>query len=250
MQTTRRSVLGLGVAGLGLSLAPRLARAADTASATSTASSSASNGVGESALAACDRPPLGRIAYDVVRKGDRLGEHVATFRADGADFIARNDIEIVARVLGIPVYRYEHTNEEIWRDGKLQAVTSSTNKNGKKIELAGERKGDGKLHLTGKKGELALEGPVLTTSLWHPHTPAADRLLDIEDGFMKSVTGRYEAKEEVPLPDGSTRARHYRLSGGFERDVWYDDACRLLRVAFETKRDGSLIVLEPKAVET
>lgn len=226
-RTSRRHVLAGGAAAIGLAFMPRLSLATPE----------------------CGLPQVRRISYRVLRKGSPFGEHVLTLRRAGDDLIVRNDIEIVARMFGIPVYRYEHNNEEIWRDGRLQSVSSETDKNGKAFDLSAERR-DGVLHVKGRKGELALKGDILTTSLWHPQTPFADRLLDIEDGVMKQVSGRLESREAVPTPGGDSSARHYRLSGEMEREIWYDAACRLVRVEFNTKKDGSRITLEPVEVLT
>jgi len=222
---SRRGFLTTSAAAAGLAALPRMPLAAD-----------------------CSRPPMGQIVYRVLRKGDPLGEHVATFKRDGADLVVTNDVELVAKILGIPVYRYEHRNEEIWRDGVLQAASSHTNKDGEKFDLTAERR-DGKLHVTGRKGELTLTGDVLTTSLWHPETPNAERLLDIEDGVIKNVSGTMTGKQRVPGPNGKLTAKHYRIDGELTRDLWYDGDCRLLRVEFDTSKDGSRIILEPTAIE-
>ena len=186
--------------------------------------------------------------YRVLRKGRKLGEHVGTVTEDGGAIIARNDVELVARLFGIPVYRYEHSSEEVWHDGILQRVTSKTNKDGKKIELRGERR-KGVLHVTGRNGEIDVEGRGLTSSLWHPCTPYASHLLDIEDGVLKSVQSKPKAEEKVPTPNGGMSARHFRLTGDMERDLWYDAGCHLLRVEFNTKKDGSRITLEPITID-
>lgn len=224
MHTSRRSLLAAGAAAAGLAALPRLPRAAD----------------------GCRYPPLGTIQYRVYRNGSRLGEHVATFRRKGEDLVVTNDIELVARLFGIPVYRYAHRSEEIWRDGLLRAASSTTDKDGKTFELSAERR-DGVLQVRGRKGELSLQGDVITSSLWHPDTPEAQRLLDIEDGVIKRISGRRRASETVPGPDGARRAQHYRIDGDMGRDVWYGRECRLLRVEFDTKKDGSHITLEPTA---
>lgn len=192
----------------------------------------------------CAFPPLGEIAYHVLREGATFGEHIATFTRDGADFVARNDIEIVARVLGIPVYRYTHWSEEVWRDGLLMEVRSKTNKDGKKDELRGERK-DGVLHVRGDGKTHALPGAVLTTSLWHGRTPEAETLLDIEDADLRAVAGEFLGREEVPVANKPRPARHYLLQKEMKRDIWYGADCRLLRVGFNTKKDGSRIELQP-----
>jgi hypothetical protein len=222
--TSRRQFLATTGAAAGLAAVPRLPLAAG-----------------------CTRPPMGKIVYRVRRKGSPVGEHVATFAREGADLVVTNDIELVVGILGIPVYRYEHRNEEIWRDGVLQAASSRTNKDGKTFDLTAERR-DGTLHVEGRKGKLTLDGNVLTTSLWHPETPEAEQLLDIEDGVVKDVRGRRKGDARVPGPDGKLPATHYRIDGDMTRDLWYGNDCRLLRVAFDTSKDGSRISLETTAM--
>lgn len=225
----RRTLLAAGLAGAGLSLLPAVSRArAET----------------------CVFPPSETIHYKILRKGDKLGEHIASFTRDGNTLIARNDMEIVARLLGIPVYRYEHTSEEIWNDGWLTAVRSKTNKDGKKKRLEGSRS-DHALRYTADGQKRTLSGYVLTTSLWHRDTPHERNLLDIEDGDVKTVQGHLVGTEEVPVAGNMVQAKHFRLaSGGRDawREVWYDDACRLVRVEFENGKDGSRITLEPKKI--
>jgi hypothetical protein len=47
----------------------------------------------------------------------------------------------------------------------------------------------------------------------------------------------------VPVAGAEVPARHFRLTGQLERDVWYDADCAIARVTFPA-RDGSLITLE------
>jgi hypothetical protein len=223
--TSRRRFMTATAAAAGLTVLPRFTSAAD-----------------------CPLPPSGRIVYRVRRNGDPVGEHVATFARDGPELRVTNDIELVVTVIGIPVYRYEHRNEEIWRHGILQSASSRTNKDGKKFDLTAERR-DGTLHVEGRKGKLSLDGDVLTTSLWHPDTPKVTQLLDIEDGVVKDVRATEKGRERVSGPRGKLAAWHYRINGDMTRDLWYGDECRLLRVAFDTSKDGSRITLEPTAIE-
>ena len=240
MRLTRRSLV-LGAA----------AGATVTASPGRFALHAAESGAAQKAAPAldCEFPPLGEIAYHVLREGATFGKHIATFKRDGEDFIARNDIEIVARVFGIAVYRYTHWSEEIWRDGLLMDVRSETNKDGKKKSVRGERK-DGVLNVRGDGREHALSGFVLTTSLWHGRTPEAEVLLDMEDAELREIGTRFVGTEKVKVEGQPKPARHYLLSRDMERDVWYGEDCRLLRVGFNTKKDGSRIELQPYDIQT
>lgn len=223
--TTRRRFLAFGAAAAGVAAMPRMPFAAG-----------------------CTRPPLGTSIFQIFRKGDVVGEHVLTLERDAGDLVVTNDIEIVVKFFGIPVYRYEHQNREVWRDGTLQAVSSKTNKNGKTFDLTGERR-DGALYVEGREGELTIDGDILTTSLWHPGTREASELLDIEVGEVEQVRVSRTGTERVPGPDGQIEAEHYRIDGDLQRDVWYDRDCRLVRVAFDAGKDGSRITLEPKAIK-
>ncbi|RDD60718.1 DUF6134 family protein [Ferruginivarius sediminum] len=223
-ELNRRDLLAAGAAGVGLSMLPRLA-AAD----------------------GCVFPPEGSIGYRVLREGDEIGQHIATFKRRGDDLIAINDIEIVVKMLGIPVYRYEHRSEEVWKKGWLTAVESTTNKDGKKKSLRGERRDEAmRLVVNGEKNR-SVSGYVVTTSLWHRDTPFEQGLMDIEDGEVKLIKGQLVARETVPVGNGEVEARHYSVTGEMARELWYDDRCRLVRVEFNTKKDGSRIILEPMA---
>src|SRR3546814_1682778 len=63
-------------------------------------------------------------------------------------------------------------------------------------------------------------GSILPASLWHPDTTKAQALLDTIDGRMKTVDCRDLGEEAVPVAGAETAARHFRLTGEIERDVW------------------------------
>jgi len=248
MPTSRRAFLA-ATAGAALSVTatarPARPHAAEGGAGDATEDRPAATAPADGAAnGGCAFPPLGEIKYHVLREGATFGEHVARFTRDGDDFVARNDIEIVARLLGIPVYRYTHWSEEVWRDGLLMELRSGTNKDGKKDEVRGERK-NGVLKVRGDGKTHALPGFVLTTSLWHGRTPEAETLLDIEDADLREVAGRFVGEEQVKVAGKPQPAQHYLLSEDMKRDIWYGADCRLLRVGFNTKKDGSRIELQP-----
>lgn len=224
MTLTRRGfTVTLSACGAALALAPgALARAADV-------------------------PPLGRYRYTVLRQGRPIGTHVRTLRRDGDVLVVASAVDLSVDLLGIPVYSYRHRSVERWRGATLLELTSRTDKNGTAKRLNGRRDGDGVLVLENHKDERrAFRDSPLTTSLWHPATPRARELLEVEDGWMKTNAARQIGRESVPVGAGSRAARHYRLGGEVERDVWYDARGLLLRVAFQHD-DGSRIVMQPAA---
>lgn len=188
-------------------------------------------------------PPPGEITYRVLREGERIGSHRMAFVRDGADFIARTDIDIKVKVLGLTAFRYRLKAEETWRDGWLVGLRSRTDDDGDTYELEGERS-EGALRLLVNGRRMSVSGYVLTSTLWHRDTPREQALLDVAKGRVRLIKGVLKGEERVPVDGETVTAKHYSITGELRRDVWYDDRFRLVRVEFPAK-DGSWITVEP-----
>lgn len=55
--------------------------------------------------------------------------------------------------------------------------------------------------------------------------------------------GAFVGREDVPAGGATVPARHFVLTGGIARDLWYDADCALVRIAIPG-RDGVPIVFE------
>lgn len=186
-----------------------------------------------------------RIVFEILRNGVKIGEHVVTLAPhDNGGLRAVTDVKISVRVLGITAYRYTQKIEEIWRDEQLVTLSSRTNDNGTRKIVEGARDGD-VFEVVDKDGESRrLSGQVLTTTLWHRRTPYVSKLVGTRDGVIQEVSGESLGRETLSLDGGTVEAERYRLSGEFERDLWYDDRDRLVHVGFNTERDGSRVELQ------
>lgn len=187
-------------------------------------------------------PQGGGWRFLVLRHGNVIGEHRFRFSRRSGDFVVEVAIDIAVELLGMTLFRFTHRAEEVWRDGWLHALTSATDDDGTLWRVESERR-DGALR--GRVNDIAFDvsGYVIPGSLWHRDTTRSQALLDTIDGRMKVIDSRALGEETVPADGGETAARHFRLSGQLERDVWYDADCAIARVSFPA-RDGSEITLE------
>lgn len=179
--------------------------------------------------------------FDVLRHGNVIGEHVFTFARDGEDFVVEVAIDIAVGMLGITLFRFTHRAEEVWRDGRLRSLATTTDDDGTPwhVEL---RHRDGALR-GGVNGEdVQLPGDAIPASLWHRDTTTAPALLDTIDGRMKAVTSQALGEDTARVGGTETTARRFRLTGQLQRDVWYGADCSIARVTFPA-RDGSEITL-------
>jgi hypothetical protein len=178
----------------------------------------------------------------VLRHGNVIGEHVFTFSRRGEDFVVEIAIDIAVELLGVTLFRFTHRAEEVWRDGWLHALVSATDDDGALWRVRSERR-DGALRGTVNDVGFDVSGYLVPASLWHRDTPKSRVLFGTIDARVKVVNSADLGVEPVPAAGRPVTARHVRLTGELERDVWYGPDCGIVRVAFPA-RDGSRITLE------
>jgi len=192
---------------------------------------------------ACDLfPKQDGWRFLVLRHGNVIGEHHFTFSRRGDDFVVEVAIDIAVDMLGITLFRFTHRAEEVWRDGWLQSLVTATDDDGTLWRVESERR-DGALRGQVNDVGFDVSGFVVPASLWHRDTPKTQVLFGTIDGRVKVVNSEALGEEAVTVGGRQVQARHWRLSGQLQRDVWYGPDCGIARVTFPA-RDGSLITLE------
>lgn len=204
------------------------------------------------AASACEIfPPDGGRHFLILRQGQVVGHHRIAFSRPAPsaagptrqeDFVVRSDVEIRAGLLGTTTYLFTHHAEETWRDGWLHALISDTDDEGRRYRVRAERR-QGIFAGAVNGAAFTVSGYIVPSSLWHHDTIASEALLDTTDGRVKIVRARLLGEEEVSVAGRSVAARHYALEGQIQRQLWYDDACRLVRAAY-LARDGTWLTLE------
>lgn len=169
-------------------------------------------------------PSSGVLVFDVMREGTDIGDHRYVFREDGDALSVQVETDVAVRLplIGVTVFRFEHDSQELWRGGKLSALQSKTNDDGKAHQL-----------------DLADAG-AFPASLWNDAILEQTILLNTVDGRSMATSVVDVGPETVLAGDKVLPAHHYRLSGDLERDLWYDATGMLVKVAF-TGDDGSHI---------
>lgn len=190
--------------------------------------------------AAANPEPPGNLSFQVFRGSSQIGTHRINFTRTGEDLIVDVGIDLAVRVAGIAVYRYTHRNREVWRGGRLVAINTTTDDDGDKVTVVGRATGAGfEVQVGG--ASTVLPATILPTSYWHPRTAEARQMLNTQGGDLLSFNIAAGGEEQIDTTKGKVPARRFGVTGGLDVDIWYDRAGRLARIAFKTKRDGSLI---------
>ncbi|MEL3891177.1 DUF6134 family protein [Ferrovibrio sp. MS7] len=178
-------------------------------------------------------------AFRAIRKGEDIGHHNVTVTRRDGEARATVDISLIVRAFGfLPLYHYHHKSQELWRDGRLVNLESTTDDNGTQHYVKAFATADGVLQIEGSRFKGSAPADVMTTSYWNNAFPRHKLLLDTQSGRLLVVTVAeqpLQPEEGVP-PD----ARHYRLDGDLRLELWYDAARRWIKNRFRAS-DGSVI---------
>lgn len=183
--------------------------------------------------------PDGTLGYQIWRNGEKVGTYKMTLHHRGSDLYVENEIEIVVRVLFVPVYRYFHRDQEIWRNGQFAELVADTNDDGKGSMVDVRPTTDGLL-IEGTAGRYVAPAGILPSSLWKIDMTTASRVLDVENGKTLAVHFAQGPVEPIFFNGQDTPARLVSVTGDLSRELWYGADNLLLRERFAAP-DGSML---------
>ena len=167
--------------------------------------------------------PSGDWNFQVSLDGNPIGEHRfhVTSTADGREVVSEADFSV--RILGITAYHYHHAARETWRAACLTSMVSSTDDNGKALQVRLERKSD-RAAAGDSPSASPLDGCVMSFAYWNPAIRTQTHLLNAQ-------TGKLDAVKISPLPAGTVDVRGkpvaatgFRIAGPADPiDVWYGE---------------------------
>jgi hypothetical protein len=159
--------------------------------------------------------------YDVVREGTQIGTNTVDIERRGDTTEVKIKTKISVKIMYIEAYRYEHEAYETWKTGQLVAFKSETDDNGTKHVLSVIPVSN-KLDLTvdGHHNEAPLS--LRPASLWNKNFDSQTQLFDPANGQRLSVKVQDLGSEDITIHGVAHKARHYKISGGLDRDLWFD----------------------------
>lgn len=181
----------------------------------------------------------GTYAYQVLRDGEVVGEQRMDFERRGDELRVVTDVRINITLLGLTVYDFTQRIEEGWKDGVLASLSSVAVDDGDTRNVRLMRDGDRLVgSYDGKKRDLP--GHLIPTTLWNSAVIEHASVLETTKGRERTFTVTQKGVEQVSLPFGTVRARHFVFTGNFNREAWYDETGVLVAAQMEAK-DGSII---------
>lgn len=193
------------------------------------------------AHAALPVPASRVLAFDVMRKGKKIGSHVLRFEPAGDDLKVLIEVVLAVGFGPITFFKYRHDAVEQWRGGEWASIEATTVQNGKTMRVAARRTATG-VSVDGPKGKFVAPANTLAATHWNR------RMLD--GPFLNTQTGevqrpKIERRGEVMVParSGQIRAEHYAMTGEVALDTYYDQGPTWAGLKFKGG-DGSAITYQ------
>jgi hypothetical protein len=176
------------------------------------------------------------LRFRALWQASAIGEHRVAFRMDGDRLTVDTQVDIAVKVLFFNVLRLKHEAQEIWQSGRLVSVTSRTDRDGTRLQVAGNAVEDG-FRIVGEDGPFLAAADLLTTNaLWDSRIVHEQRLIDVQYGGEIGLVATLLGDEQVDTPQGPVRASRYRMiTPHYAGSVFYDRDQRWVKALIEQK---------------
>ncbi|MDZ4729447.1 MAG: DUF6134 family protein [Xanthomonadales bacterium] len=152
-----------------------------------------------------------------------IGFHEFRVRQQGDQQVLSSVAEFEYKLMFVTLYRYQHRNEEVWQDGCLTRIESSTDANGKVYAVAGEQNADG-FKVDGSKGSAILPDCVMSFAYWNQEFLQATQLLNTQDGEYMDVAVTEPVNELLMFQGQPVATQRYQLSAKkLNLELWYSE---------------------------
>ena len=206
-------------------------------------------------LVASAQPGADILSFSVFRKNDSpMGYHRIRFSRDGDRLIMEKEIGLEVTLAFVTAYHYRHHNREVWQAGRLVAIDTRTDDDGRDYWLSGRATPDG-FQVDGSGGSFIAPADIIPTSYWNPATMGATRLLDTQRGLIMEVRMEDRGPEILETQAGPVPAHHHTINiltnppGKTNKiELWYDDADQWVGLAFQAKGQPINYVLDSTPV--
>lgn len=195
-------------------------------------------------LASAHADPVGceTQKFRVLRGDSEIGTNTISITRNGSDTTVQIATHVSVGLAFITLYKFDQTENEQWTNGQLQALTATTDDNGKLHKVSASN----------QQGQIVIEGDgqvrkaisgTLPISFWNPPSLEQNVAFNPEDGSVMPVSVVDRGEDSVVVCGRAVRAHHYFVKSAYAQDVWYDNENRLVKMEMRVL-DGSTIRYE------
>lgn len=159
--------------------------------------------------------------FELRRKGVRMGQQSISVSVTGNGVVADIEVDIVARLLSIPVWRYSLRARELWRGGKLQKLTSKTNDDGR-ADFVNAEAVSGGVAIEGSRFKGTVEGLPATSTYWTRAFMDRPVWINAQHGKPKNIRPQRAGRVLFPSAYGPLECEKWNAHRLLNLEVFFD----------------------------
>jgi hypothetical protein len=187
-------------------------------------------------------PQAQRLSFAIMRNGVQIGQHDMDIGRDAAVTTVDFRTQIAVKVMFINAYSFGYVGREIWNGDAFVSFQSRTNDNGKPHAVTAAASAD-VTSITADGRTTEAPGNVIPASFWNLAFLTRTAFFHTETGLPLKIEISDLGEQRIATRMGPKLARHFRLTGGLERDLWFDQNGAPLRYQLKGS-DNSVITSE------
>ncbi len=184
------------------------------------------------------------LEYELFRNNKLIGYHKYDFSRENQILKIKSEVEFKITKLGVDLYKYYASSEELYKNNKFFKFSSNTNQNNKKkyvkIELDSSEK---HLNIDGSsyKGKANLD--TIIGTWWNHEIVKSPAQISAISGRIIDQKVTFVGKEKVIINDKTFNALRFNFKSSDETlpndkklntDIWYDEKTFLwIKAAFD-----------------
>ncbi|HEY9081200.1 DUF6134 family protein [Magnetovibrio sp.] len=184
------------------------------------------------------------LAFTVLRDGSNIGTHSYAISEHGDETLVEVNTDIEVKVLFMTAYKFIHASKEVWKNGKLVQLNSTTDDDGTAKSLNVKAQGDtltADSVVAGQDRRQNAAPTVIPASLWKQDIVKQSAVLNTLDGTLMNIKVEDLGAEEVEAGGAKIEAQHYSITGELTRELWFSGAGDLVRVRFPDKTGSEIV---------
>lgn len=163
--------------------------------------------------------------FDIIRGNDKIGTDIVDIERHNDTITVKIKTDLSVKVMFIEAYRYEHSCNEVWKNGQLVAFKSRTNDNGTKHSVEVKAAND-KLSMDADGKHTELPRTAAPASVWNKQVIRQSEAFEPDTGKRLSMQVTDLGTETITVQGVTRQTHHYKiadtLTGEFARELWFD----------------------------
>ena len=125
--------------------------------------------------------------FNVTVDGNLIGKHQFKKKQEAGLTIVTSNAKFDVKILFVNILKYRHQNREVWEEGCLSKIESTTRSNKKKFKVSGSKHNES-FSIDTLAENTIHQGCLYTFAYWNPDFLLQDRLVNSQTGEIEEVT--------------------------------------------------------------